>query len=130
MPMTFSKALLSASAILMGVMGLGTTFMADDLLRHVRQPEAPILMLFVQTIGALYLAFAMLNWMLRGVTAGGIYARPLIVANLVHFLMVAIVLLRWAATGAPPGILVLAALFTILALSFGALMFRDPVGRA
>lgn len=128
--MTFSRGLFSASALFMALMGFGTTFMADDLLRHVRQPAAPILMLFVQTIGALYLAFAMLDWMLRGVAAGGIYARPLVIANLVHFLMVALVLLRWSLSGAPPGIAVLTALFSLFALGFGMLMFRDPVGRS
>ena len=83
---------------------------------HVRQPTARILIVFVQTVGAAYLAFAMLNWMSRGSTIGGIYGRPLVVANVVHFTMVAILLIKWAGSGAPPGIMVCAALYTFFSL--------------
>lgn len=37
-----------------------------------------------QVAGALYLGFAMLNWMSTGARMGGIYARPLVMANLVR----------------------------------------------
>ena len=127
--MISSRILLSTSAIFTGAAGAGATFLPDDLLRHVRQPEAPILLVFVQTIGALYLAFAMLNWMSRGATVGGIYARPLVVANLLHFMMVAILLIRWAAGGAPPAIAVLAAIYVAFAAGFGMAMFRGPSAR-
>ncbi|HEX6322807.1 MAG TPA: hypothetical protein VFZ36_03705 [Vicinamibacterales bacterium] len=124
--MTFTRGLLAGSAVFMGAAGLGLTFMAEELLRHVRQPDAPILVVFVQTIGALYLAFAVLNWLLRGSVMGGIYGRPLALANQLHFLMVAILLVRWAVTGGPPGIAVLAVVYSAFALGFLAVMFRDP----
>ena len=124
-----SRALLTASAIFLGAAGAGLTFLPRELLIHVRQPDARILLVFVQTIGAAYLAFAMLNWMSRGATVGGIYGRPLIVANLLHFTMVAILLIKWAAAGAPPGILIFAGLYTACAAGFGALLFRGPSTR-
>ena len=124
------RALLTASAIFLGLAGLGLTFLPQELLLHVRQPDAHILVVFVQTIGAAYLAFAMLNWMSRGSTIGGIYGRPLVVANLVHFTMVAILLVRWAAAGAPPGVLIFAALYAIFAVWFGATMVRSPAPKA
>ena len=127
--MTFSKGLLASSAVYMGAAGLGLTFAADDLLRHVRQPDARILVVFVQTIGALYLAFAALNWLLRGSVIGGIYGRPLALANLLHFLIVAIMLVRWAVEGGPPGIMVLAGIYAAFAISFVAVMFREPQTR-
>jgi len=37
-----------------------------------------------QLLGAAWLGLAMLNWMSRGVSIGGIYARPLVVTNLAH----------------------------------------------
>jgi hypothetical protein len=40
-----------------------------------------------QMIGALYLGFAAANWTARGSMIGGIYARPLSVANFVHFVV-------------------------------------------
>lgn len=123
------RALLTASATFLGLAGLGLTFLPQELLLHVRQPDAHILVVFVQTIGAAYLAFAILNWMSRGATIGGIYGRPLVVANVLHFTMVAILLVRWAAAGAPPGVLIFAALYAIFALWFGALMFGGPAPR-
>ena len=110
----------------MGTGGLGLIFLAEDLLRHVRQADAPILVLFVQTIGALYLAFAVLDWLLRGSIVGGIHGRPLALANLLHFAIVAIMLLRWAAAGSPPGIAVLSGIYAAFAVSFAAVMFREP----
>lgn len=121
-----SRLLLTLSALFLGGAGLGLTFLPQELLLHVRQPDARILVVFVQTIGAAYLAFAMLNWMSRGATVGGIYARPLVVANLLHFTMVGILLIKWAAAGAPPGILIFAAVYTVFAVWFGALLFASP----
>lgn len=125
-----TRALLTASAIFLGLAGAGLTFLPQELLLHVRQPDARILVVFIQTIGAAYLAFAMLNWMSRGSTIGGIYGRPLVVANVVHFTMVAILLIKWAAAGAPPGIMVFAGMYSIFAVWFGAVMFGSPTPRA
>jgi hypothetical protein len=36
-------------------------------------------------LGALYLGFAILNWMAKGVTMGGIYNKPIVLGNLMHF---------------------------------------------
>lgn len=96
----------------------------------MRQPDARILVVFIQVIGAAYLAFAMLNWMSRGATIGGIYGRPLVTANVLHFTMVAIVLVKWAAAGAPPGIMIFAGLYAVFAVWFGAVMFGGPKSRA
>ncbi len=116
-----------ASAAYMALAGLGTTFMPRELLVHVRQPDAPILVVFVQAFGALNVAFAMLNWMSRGNTLGGIYGRPLVTANLVHFLMIGLMLVRWAVAGAPPGIMGLTLIYAVFAVWFAAVMFRSPV---
>lgn len=121
------RALMTASAVYLGLAGVGATLLAEELLIHVRQPAAPVLMLFVQAVGALNLGFAMLNWMARGAALGGIYGRPIIVGNLVHFLMIALVLIRWATAGAPPGIMVLAGIYAVFAAWFAAVLFGDPV---
>ncbi|MDQ3171426.1 MAG: hypothetical protein M3Q55_14925 [Acidobacteriota bacterium] len=128
--MTRSKLLLSASALFFGLAGAGATFLPVELLTHVRQPGARILVVFIQALGALYLALAMLNWMSRGATIGGIYGRPLVVANLLYFMMTGIVLARWAAESAPPGIMVLAAIHVLFAVCFGAVMFGSPKSHA
>ena len=51
-------------------------------------------LLVIQVSGALYLGFANLNWMARGVLIGGIYSRPLAMGNFLHFSIVTIVLAK------------------------------------
>ena len=70
--------------------------------------------------------------MARGVLIGGIYARPVAVGNFLHFLMVAITLIKAAyAFGAVP-LMLSAAVFSVFAIGFGLVTFRSPVkpGRA
>ena len=52
-----------------------------------------------QMLGALYLGFAAANWTARGSMIGGVYARPLSMANFVHFLVGAIVLAKGISAG-------------------------------
>jgi hypothetical protein len=84
--------------------------------------------LFVQLAGALYLGFAMMNWMAKTVLIGGIYALPLAIGNFSHFLIGALALLKYAF--AAPNSLFLW-LFTIIyalfAVLFGIVFFTHPV---
>lgn len=121
-----SRILLTVSALFLGIAGAGLLFMPAELLAHVRQPQARILVLFVQSVGAAYLAFAMLDWMSRGSTIGGIYGRPLVVANLALFLITGLSLVRWALDGGPPGIVIFAVVYAGLAVAFGAALLRGP----
>ena len=41
----------------------------------------------MQIIGSLYFALAILNWMSKGSFIGGIYNRPIAIANLTHFVI-------------------------------------------
>jgi len=48
--------------------------------------------LFVELLGALFIASAAANWTARGSMIGGVYARPLSVGNFFHFVIGATVL--------------------------------------
>jgi hypothetical protein len=47
-----------------------------------------------QLLGTVYVAFAAANWTARGSMIGGIYARPLSVANFLHFVVGGVVLAK------------------------------------
>ena len=84
--------------------------------------------LVVQIGGALYLGFAMMNWMAKGVLIGGIYARPLAVGNFAHFLIGALALLKYAL--AVQGlwlVWVFAVVYLLLAIVFGIVLFTHPL---
>ena len=86
--------------------------------------------MLLQVLGALYLGFAMLNWMARGSLMGGIYGRPLAMGNFLHFFMVALLLLKALAAGpATSGIVIGALAYTVFGLWFGLVLFRNPTGR-
>jgi len=93
-PVLNTRVLLAASAIFMAVCGLATTFLPQEILARAGEGSGPGLTLIVQAAGALYLAFAILNWMAKDSLIGGVYARPISLANLVHFFVGAITLLK------------------------------------
>jgi hypothetical protein len=84
--------------------------------------ETPTLPL--QLLGALLFGFAALNWLGRESTAGGVEARPLVVANLVFYLVAAMVLVRPLFFVARPTLWVTCALTAVLAACFVRLLFR------
>ena len=119
-----------ASSLLLGLLGLGATFAPDAVLIHVRAPLSPPLVVIVQLLGALYLGFAMLNWMARGNVMGGIYSRPVAIGNLVHFLIAALALVKllprhadlwplWATT----------VIYAAFAVGFAAVVFGSPAAQ-
>jgi hypothetical protein len=78
-------------------------------------------------LAALYFATAMMNWTARGSLLGGIYQRPVGIANLTHFVIGALALLRgaWATRSLP--VIIAAVIYGIFALAFSSVFFRSPV---
>jgi hypothetical protein len=77
-----SSWLTHVSAILLFTAGLGMLFLPDELLPMI-QPDYPLSAAWVgQLMGSGWLALAALNWLNRGAVIGGIYQRPVVIANL------------------------------------------------
>jgi hypothetical protein len=122
--------MMASSALFMGALGIAASFFSHELLSFAGATVETTSVLVVQVCGALYLGFAFLNWYLRGFVIGGIYNRPLAVANLVHFAVVAITLLKAAPALDSPLLWVIAAAYVVFAAWFGLVMFSAaPVGR-
>jgi hypothetical protein len=123
-----SKWVMAASAIFMAVLGLAGTFLPQEILAWLTGSPSALLPLVIQLAGALYFAFAMLNWMAKDSVIGGIYNRPLAMGNLLHFMVGGMALLRGAATkGAPSGVMVIGVVYAVLAIAFGRIVFTSPV---
>ena len=115
------------SAALLAVMGLGMSFMPQEVLgMHGTVPDNATVLL-VQMAGAVYLGFAMLNWMARGILIGGVYAKPVAAGNFLHFVMVAITLIKAALAFAVVPLAISAAVFSVFAIWFGIVMFKPPL---
>ena len=77
--------LMRLSSLVLGIVGLAASFMPQEILAHYGSRSSGLGVLLMQVVGALYLGFAVLNWMARDVLIGGIYARPVALGNFLHF---------------------------------------------
>jgi len=118
-----------ASALVLGLAGVAASFAPAELLTAWGAPATEQTVLLVQLLGALYFAFALLNWSAKGVMIGGIYARPVSLGNLLHFTMGALALAKQAGSRGlgMPWIAALV-IYTIFAILFGLLVFGGRPG--
>ncbi len=123
-----TRVIMTLSALLLGVAGIALSFLPGETLRYINVGAETFPRLLVQTLGAVYFAFAMLNWMTRESIIGGIYNRPVTVANFTHFFMAGIALVKGLTSDRdlPVLIWVVAFIYSILAIVFGMLLFRHP----
>ena len=126
----YSRALMTISAIFMGLLGLGTLFAPGEVLGvHGTSPDNAT-MLLIQMMGALYLGFAILNWTARGVLIGGIYSRPVALGNFWHFMIVGLLLTKAAFVFAAWPLVISAAVYSAFAIWFGLVLFGPaPIKR-
>lgn len=83
----------------------------------------------LQILGAMYFAFAMINWTSRANLIGGIYGRPIAIGNLCHFVIAALALLKAYSSGLSV-ILIPAIIYTLFAVVFGIIFLTHPVKNA
>jgi hypothetical protein len=113
-----------SSAAFMAALGLATTFMPQEIIASLGGSAGRTLPLLIQILGALYLGFAMLNWMAKDSLIGGIYSRPVSIGNFVHFAVGGMSLLKTIVGGERAvGVSVCAAIYVGFAVAFGAVVF-------
>jgi hypothetical protein len=126
-----TRTLMSFTAVTLGLFGLVATFTPDGLLARLGEPITPLLVLIVQVLGAMYVGFAMLDWMARANLIGGIYSRPVAIGNLVHFVVAGLAIIKaMADTPALRFLWPIAVVYSALAICFALVLFRHPVPTA
>lgn len=122
-----TRILMMASAFFLGALGISFTFLPEEILQYLHIAENQLLTLLLQVLGALYLGFAVLNWMTKNSIIGGIYGRPLIVSNFLHFGVSAIALLKVAFKSEHVSLVWTWTIFyTVLAVAFAYMWFANP----
>jgi hypothetical protein len=122
--------MMASSALFMGALGIAASFFSHELLRLAGAAVQTPTVLLMQVCGALYVGFAFLNWYLRGFVIGGIYNRPLALANLLHFALVAVTLVKAAPALDSLLVWVITGAYVVFAAWFGLVMFSAaPVGK-
>jgi Na+/proline symporter len=115
---------MTASALTLGLLGVAASFAPDEIIDYLGLPPARLADLLVQIIGGLYLGFGMLNWMARGSVMGGIYGRPFVIGNLMHFVTAGLAI--WSRVGQLSWLWPLVGVYLVFALGFGLMLFRQP----
>ena len=123
-----TKLVMIASSGVLATAGLAASFLPQEILSLTPLPAEPVLVIGLQLMGSLYVAFALINWFARDTVIGGIYNKPLSLGNFAHF-MIGTLTLGKALTAGPAPLELWAAsfLYGIFALLFGYIMFTAPV---
>jgi hypothetical protein len=122
-----TRLLMRASAAFLGLLGASATFLPQEILARAGAPPVGAGVVLVQIAGALYLGFALLNWMAQGNLIGGIYSRPVAVGNLGHFAIAGLSLLKAVLGGQRlPEIVVGTVAYLLFAVLFALVVFRHP----
>ena len=123
-----TKALMAMSALFMACLGVAASFLPQEILTWIGAPSRGALPLLVQLGGALYVGFAMVNWMAKGNLLGGIYNRAVAMGNFAHFFIGATVLIKGLLAGKRvPGIWIGGAAYSLFAVWFALVAFGSPV---
>jgi hypothetical protein len=118
---------LSVSAVAYLLAALALLFAADEILRFALGAASQLDVALLQLIGAALFGFAMLNWLNRYSLVGGIFSRPLVMANLAHTATAALMLGHLAVRQPVSPWLAGAALaYAALAVGFGSKLVLPP----
>lgn len=123
-----TKFIMTGSALIMGIFGATLIFLPDDLAGYVGISSGGFPPIILQILGSLYFAFAMLNWMGKANLIGGIYSRPVAVANFTHFFVGGLALLKIAFVSSNNLFIWIAAIiYAVFAILFALVLFTHPV---
>lgn len=122
-----SSVLARVSAALLLVGGIALLFASDALLPALIPGFPPTAAWLGQLLAAAWLGVAVLNWLQRSAVLGGIYGRPVVLANVALYLISALSLVRALLGGAAPAVWWFAlAPVAVLAAVYSALLLRGP----
>lgn len=124
----YTRLLMTISALTMGMAGIILSFLPHEILNYLSSTTGTILdPLILQILGALYFAFAMVNWTAKANLIGGIYARPIAIGNLAHFTVGALALIKGYFSNHEMVVLILSIVYTVFAILFTIVFFTHPV---
>ena len=89
-----TKLLMTSSAVFFGIIGILLSFLPNEIAEYLSVEPTISAILFLKILSAIYLGFGILNWTAKGTLIGGIYNKPIVLGNLLHFAVGAIELIK------------------------------------
>ena len=113
----------------LGIVGAILTFIPAETATYMELEFNSSTTLVLQLMGALYLGFAILSWMTKGAQIGGIYNKPFVTGNLVHYATGAFALLKlsFSSQNSNAIIITLAFFYIIFSIGFLYTFMINPV---
>ena len=124
-----TKSLMTLSAMILALIGISLILLPNEILDYLELSVSETLQLLMQIIGSLYFALAILNWMSKESLIGGIYGRPIAMANLTHFVIAGLALIKGVLANPSLSYVIwsIAIIYSIFAIFFGIVAFRHPI---
>ncbi len=122
-----TKLLLLLSAFTMGLTGVLLVFLPEEITAFLGLASTGLSVLILQLLGTLYFAFAILNWMVKNNLIGGIYGRPVALANVAHFMSGAITCIKAAPDQGSLLLWILTAVYALFAIGFIRALYTHPI---
>jgi len=124
-----SRTIILGTTLLLGVTGVALIFAPVEIASALAVAEPAGTAILVQLYGAALFGLAMTGWMVKDSVIGGVFGRSYVVGNAAHACTGALILVRPALAGRATGaFLVLTAVYWLLGLAFGYLMFIAAPG--
>lgn len=122
-----TKLIMTLSALFCAILGIGLTFAPAEISTLFNASSTSPLIL--QLTGAVFFAFAMLNWTAKGAIIGGIYNKAISLANFTHFFIGAMALIKATKTFNTDAyyLWAITIVYVIFAILFGLISFKHPV---
>ena len=124
----FTKTLMIISAIFLAVNGFVLSFFPNEISVLLTNNDNHFFILILQILGALYLGFSYINWMSKNSLIGGIYNKPLLIGNTLHFLTASIAMIKlvFKFENNLQLIIMYTIIYCLFTLFFGYVFFSDP----
>ncbi|MEX0724371.1 MAG: hypothetical protein WD357_04795 [Gracilimonas sp.] len=126
----FSKIVMTGSATLYLILGLGISFFPEVTGRILgTASQSGLDLLLMKVVGALLFGFGVINLMARNSAIGGIYGRAIVLGNIMIALITGSQFLKYiiSANEIEPHFWAITILFLLLFVSFLKLFFTPPV---
>jgi hypothetical protein len=126
-----TRTLMIISSFMLWLVGAFALFAPHELLAALNLQLTNPLPILIQLLGALYLSFALTNWIAKDSAVGGIYARPTSMGNFAHFTIGTFALAKFLITdGVNIPLFIGLIVYAVFAILFGWLVFvYDGIGR-
>lgn len=123
------KIIMLLSSVTLGISGIILSFAPNLLLNLQNIRISDNAMTLTQILGALYFSFGVLNWMAKSGLVGGIYNRPIVLANFTHYFVGGLALLKGQLFKADTSYVVwlLGVIYLSFSVSFFLILLSNPI---